>query len=129
MKAILITILFFSSCSIFSQTHTFDSLVSEINKSGKIKGIICDNEAQTSTLPFTDIAIKNTSITSTSDLNGNYFFNLKPGNYTLIFTFLGYKTIEVKNIKVTANCITIYNQTMSSLEFDPNLSSTNTIEQ
>jgi len=128
MKAIFIILIFLSSSSIFSQNFEPNSLVSDFNKSGKIEGVIVDYKASTSILAFTNITVKNTSISTTSDINGEYKLKLMPGNYTIIFDFIGYKTIEVKNINVIASYTTTLNQKLSPLQPNADLTFTNTPE-
>lgn len=128
MKASLIILILLYSSSIYSQNYEPNSLVSKFNKTGKIEGVVVDYETLSSTLAFTNITIKNTSTSTTSDINGEFKLKLKPGNYTLIFTFIGYKTIEVKNVIVTASNTTILNQKMSPLQLNSNLNSTSISE-
>ena len=128
MKAIFIILIFLSSSSIFSQNFEPNSLVSDFNKSGKIEGVIVDYKDSTSILAFTNITVKNTSISTTSDINGEYKLKLMPGNYTIIFDFIGYKTIEVKNINVIASYTTTLNQKLSPLQPNADLTFTNTPE-
>ena len=47
-------------------------------------------------LPSISVTIRNTTLGATTDVNGNYNIsgNLEPGNYTLIFTGIGYQRKE-----------------------------------
>jgi hypothetical protein len=62
-----------------------------------ISGVVSDKSGEE--LPFATIYIKETGFGTTTNLDGNYEFSLDPGNYTLIFQYLGYKT-ESRNISV-----------------------------
>ena len=65
-----------------------------------ITGKIID--ADSANLSFATVYVKNTTYGVSADYNGNYFIELKPGNYTLIYSYLGYTTIE-KEIVLKAN--------------------------
>ena len=73
---------------------------------GGIKGRIYD-ELNNQPLPFVNLLIQGTTTGASSDIDGNYEISkLKPGVYTLIATFVGYKTktiyeIDVNSIKPT----------------------------
>ncbi len=49
-------------------------------------------------LPFASVYVKNSTYGVASNYNGIYFLELKPGNYTLVYSFIGYKTVEKKII-------------------------------
>jgi TonB-dependent starch-binding outer membrane protein SusC len=46
-------------------------------------------------LPGVSVVVKGTTAGTTTDANGNYSVNVPDGNSTLIFSFIGYKTIEL----------------------------------
>ena len=123
----LLLILTFSTVS-YSQSFSLGSLVSEMNKNGFIEGIIIDNNNNKEPLPFVDITIKNSQLTTVSEIDGSYSIQLKPGVYTLIFSFIGYKTIEVKNIKIASNKKVNSNQIMSSLKIESDVTSISSME-
>ncbi|MBL4724694.1 MAG: carboxypeptidase-like regulatory domain-containing protein [Lutibacter sp.] len=123
----LILILTFSTVS-YSQSFSLGSLVSEMNKKGFIEGVIIDNDNNKEPLPFVDITIKNLQLTTVSEIDGSYSIQLKPGVYTLIFSFIGYKTIEVKNIKIASNKKVNFNQIMSSLKIESDVTSISSME-
>lgn len=64
----------------------------------QINGIVKDNKNQT--LPFVNIYVENTYIGTTSNEEGNYELNIrKADTYTIVFQFLGYKTVK-KTVKI-----------------------------
>ncbi len=69
---------------------------------GTLSGKVLDFEMNNEPLPFANVYIKGTEIGSTTDFEGLYTFNVLPGTYTLVFSFIGYETVEVNNIIVTA---------------------------
>ena len=61
----------------------------------QIKGAVTDNKNEP--LPFVNIYIENTYTGTTSNEEGNYELNItKPDSYTVVFQFLGYKTVKKK---------------------------------
>src|SRR5690606_29928097 len=69
--------------------------------SGTISGKITDKDYNNEPLAFANILIKNTTLGTISDIDGNYSINnLNPGVYTIVVSFVGYETIEVPNVKV-----------------------------
>lgn len=60
----------------------------------QVSGKIVD-ETENSPLPGVNIIVKGTSIGTTSDVNGAYSLEVPEENSELIFSFIGYKTVEV----------------------------------
>jgi len=89
-------------------------LVSAQSK-GTVKGTLTDGEVNNEPLPFANVFIKGTTIGGTSDFDGNYTLSLNEGNHVLVFSFIGYQTVE-KNIVVKANEILTINQKLSAKE-------------
>ena len=82
---------------------------------GTIKGLLTDNETSGEPLPFANIVIKGTSIGTTSDFDGNYTLSVPAGNQIVVFSFLGYKSIE-KPFSIKAGQSITINQLMSAEE-------------
>lgn len=80
---------------------------------GTVTGVLTDKDANNATLPFANAAIKGTSNGTTTDQNGKYSISLAPGNYTLIFSFLGYENVEVP-ISIKAGETITVNQSLGS---------------
>ena len=74
--------------------------ISNISISAILKGKIVDENNKP--LPFASVYIKNTTYGVSADYNGKYFIELKPGTYTIVFSFIGYKTKE-KKISLSTN--------------------------
>lgn len=71
--------------------------VNYAQNTGLIVGKIMDNELDNTPLAFANLSIKNTSITSQTDLTGLFLIeNLEAGDYTLVCSFPGYETQEIK---------------------------------
>lgn len=76
----------------------FFFLVICFQSAAQIKGTVVDYNNQP--LPFVNIYIENTYSGTTSNTDGDYELNVsKPGNYTVVFKFLGFKTLK-KSISV-----------------------------
>lgn len=71
--------------------------VSYAQNTGLIVGKVMDNELDNTPLVFANISIKGTSIEVQTDLTGLFVIeNLEAGDYTLICSFSGYETHEIK---------------------------------
>lgn len=68
---------------------------------GKIKGRVLDRETN-SPIIGANVFLENSSLGTVTDVNGNYFIiNIPPGAYTLRVSYIGYSTINIKNIQVS----------------------------
>ena len=69
-------------------------------QNGVIKGRVY-NSINNQAIPFANIAIPNTTLGTTADVDGNFRLDkLKPGNYNLICSSLGYQTQFLYEIRV-----------------------------
>ncbi len=103
MKTILTTLLLVATAQIFAQN------------TGSIGGTLTDKELNNEPLAFANILIEGTTKGTTSDFDGLYeITNLEPGIYTVIFSFLGYETVSMPNVKVEAGKISTINLAMSA---------------
>ena len=104
MKKIYIALLLLINTVAFSQSK------------GTISGTILDKEFDNAPLPYADVYIKGTSIGTTTEFEGKYNLQVEPGTYTVVFSFIGYKTIEEKNVVVKAGQNIVLNKTLSASE-------------
>ena len=104
MKRIYIAILLLINTVAFSQSK------------GTISGTILDKEFDNAPLPYADVYIKGTSIGTTTEFEGKYTLQVDPGTYTIVFSFIGYKTIEEKNVVVKAGQNIVLNKILSASE-------------
>ncbi len=74
--------------------------------SGYIKGIVTD--INNKPLPYASVYVKNTTYGSATNLKGEYFLELTPGNYTIVFSFLGYKPVE-KQVSIKSSKAVVLN--------------------
>lgn len=82
---------------------------------GTIKGMLTDKEMNNEALPFANVVIKGTTIGTQTDMDGNYAISIKAGSYSIVFSFLGYKTVEVPVIVKSGETV-IINRLMSAEE-------------
>ena len=125
MRLLVTSILIFSSTFLYSQSFEVGSLIADSSKKGKIEGVVLDNEVNNEPMAFANISVKNTDFETTSDLDGSFSFNLKPGKYTLEIQFLGYATIELGNVEVVAGNTLSIKQKLSALKLNSDISSVN----
>ncbi|MBE0423437.1 MAG: carboxypeptidase-like regulatory domain-containing protein [Lutibacter sp.] len=125
MRLLVTSILIFSSTFLFSQSFEVSSFFADAPKNGKIEGVVLDNEIENEPLAFATITVKNTDFETNSDLDGSFSFNLKPGNYTLQVQFLGYETIELRDVAVVAGNTLSITQKLKALTLNTDISMLN----
>ncbi len=82
-------------------------------QNGTITGVVSDQDLKGEPLPFANVTIKGTSYGATTDVNGKYAVEVPEGNYTIVFSFLGYQSKEVP-FSIKANEKIEMNQTIGS---------------
>ena len=76
---------------------------------GKISGFVKDQETG-DPLPGVNIIINETMMGAATDINGFYIIlNVPVGTYVLKATYIGYKTVDISNIRVHADLTTEVN--------------------
>lgn len=81
---------------------------------GGISGTLYDGEAN-DVLPFANVLVKGTTKGTTTDFDGKYEFEMEPGMYTVVYSYLGYETKEITGIEVKANEYAIVDVTLNVL--------------
>ena len=88
--------------------------LSHAQNTGSVVGKLTDKEYNNEPLAFANILIKGTTKGTTSDFDGLYQLeNLDPGIYTLVFSFVGYETVEIQ-ATVVAGKVTEVNVPMGA---------------
>ncbi|NOX38897.1 MAG: TonB-dependent receptor plug domain-containing protein [Calditrichaeota bacterium] len=73
---------------------------------GKITGLVTDKKTG-EPLPGVNIVLEGTNYGAATDVDGVYFIlNVPAGTYTLRAIYLGYKTVEVQQVRVMADLTT-----------------------
>lgn len=68
---------------------------------GTIEGVLTEKEIGSQPLSFANVFIEGTTMGTITDFEGTYkITNVPPGNYTVIFSFVGYETQEIPNVQV-----------------------------
>ena len=87
--------------------------------SNHINGVISDKHGEP--LPFASIYIKNTTYGVSSNAFGEYFIELKPGNYTIVYSYIGFKSDEkliiLQDIPQKINTI-LYKNDQNLIEYE-----------
>jgi len=91
----------------------FSFILSSFFSQSKIIGKVIDEEFN-ETMPFANVLVKGTNKGVTTDFDGNYSVNIQAGTYTLIFSFVGYKTKELTDIIIKENDVKEINVNLSS---------------
>ncbi|MEO8516330.1 MAG: carboxypeptidase-like regulatory domain-containing protein [Flavobacterium sp.] len=82
-------------------------------QNGTVTGVVSDQDLKGEPLPFANVTIKGTHYGATSDVNGKYAIDIPEGNYTIVFSFLGYQSKEAP-LTIKANEKIEINQTIGS---------------
>lgn len=77
------------------------SMISIAQNTAKVSGVITDKDSK-QPVSFVSVSLKGLMTNAESDINGNYEIAMKPGSYTIVYAFIGYKTFE-KEVTVTEN--------------------------
>src|SRR5690606_2352805 len=77
-------------------------------QNGIVSGVVSDKDFNGSPLPYANVIVKGTSHGTTTDESGKYELQIAPGNYTLVYSFVGYEPREesvalVPNAQITLN--------------------------
>ena len=118
MRFLLVVLLVISAEFLQAQSFETSSFFATTNQNGVITGQILDSETANEPLPMASILVKDTDVNCTSSLDGTFKLNLKPGNYTLEVSFIGYKTVEINAIVLESSKTVFQNIIMSPLEMD-----------
>lgn len=125
MRLLVTGFLIFTSTFLYSQSLEVSSFFADAPKNGKIEGVVLDNEVDNEPLAFATITVKNTDFETNSDLDGSFSFNLKPGNYILEVQFLGYETIELRDVAIVAGNTLSITQKLKALKLNTDISQVN----
>lgn len=72
-------------------------------QTGNISGTVVDAD-RGETLIGVNIIVRGTAFGTATDLDGNYTIrNIRPGEYTIEFRYIGYETVLVTGVRVNAN--------------------------
>jgi outer membrane receptor protein involved in Fe transport len=87
-------------------------VISGAQTTGKIVGTVIGTDTNEG-LPGANIMIEGTYKGTAADLKGDFFMiNVRPGEYTLVVSMIGYKTQKVQGVRVSVNRTTTVNVRM-----------------
>lgn len=92
----------------------FTMMVSFAQEKGIIKGTVYDKEFNNEPLPFANVYVKGSTLGTTTEMDGTYMFNVVPGSYTIVFSFLGYETVYKEGVVIKKGETFILNQSLSA---------------
>ncbi len=82
---------------------------------GSVVGVLSDKEMNNEPLPFATVQLKGTTKGTTTDFDGLYeIANVEAGTYTVVFSFVGYETVEIPNVVVEAGKVTTINTALGA---------------
>ncbi len=103
------------SARLFLLAVLFVFVVSDAFGQGKIAGRVTDGQNGESLIGV-NVLIDGTSQGTVTDVDGNYIIvNVRPGTYTLVFSYVGYQTHRVEGVQVTTGQTTRYSLEMNEL--------------
>jgi len=80
-----------------------------------LKGVLLDGEMNNEPLSFANVFIKGTSKGTTTEIDGTYILKVEEGSHVLVFSFLGYASLEVPVVVKWGETLTI-NKTLKAAE-------------
>ncbi|HAV54147.1 MAG TPA: TonB-dependent receptor, partial [Aequorivita sp.] len=83
------------------------------SQTGVVTGIINDGEYN-DVLSFANVIVKGSQTGTTSDFDGKYNLKLDAGTYTLVFSFVGYQTKEITEVKINPGQTTTVDVTLNA---------------
>ncbi|NNL00885.1 MAG: TonB-dependent receptor plug domain-containing protein [Eudoraea sp.] len=93
----------------------FVAMAGSAQELGSIVGLLTDKEYDNQPLSFANVVLKGTAKGTTSDFDGIYEIqNVEPGTYTIVFSFLGYETLEIPNVIVESGKVTEVNTALGA---------------
>ena len=91
------------------------SLAAVGQTTGSIVGLLTDKEFNNEPLAFANVIIKEQNKGTTSDFDGLYALeDLPTGTYTIVYSFVGYETVEITDIVVEEDKVTTVNVPMGA---------------
>ncbi len=70
---------------------------------GKISGVVRDKQ-NNEPLPGVNVVVEDTYLGASTDADGSFIIlNIPPGNYTLLFEYIGYQAVKLENVRVVAD--------------------------
>lgn len=84
-----------------------------VAQNGKVTGTLTDRTMNNEPLPFANAVIKGTATGTMTNESGTYTLNVTPGKHTLVFSSMGYETLELPIVVQPGATLTI-NQSLGA---------------
>src|SRR5690606_27649481 len=81
---------------------------------GRVTGTVIDGRSNEA-LSYANVIVKGTQKVVNTDFEGDYALELQDGIYTLVFSFVGYETKEIEEVKVEKGKSTVIDLTLNPL--------------
>jgi TonB-dependent receptor len=91
----------------------FLTFLGSAQEKGILQGVVTDKEMNGEALPFANVFIKGTTTGVTTDFDGNYTLNVSEGDVVVVFSFVGYETVELP-LRVVAGEVHTRDQLMQA---------------
>ena len=89
------------------------AVISDVYAQGKIAGKVTD-QTSGEALIGVNVVIDGTTQGTTTDIDGNYvILNVRPGEYTLVFSYVGFQAQRIDGIRVSTGQTTRFDLSMS----------------
>jgi hypothetical protein len=86
-----------------------------IGQNGIIRGSVIE-ESNGETIIGVNVYIKDTSIGTVTDLDGEFTLEVDPGTYTVEVSYIGYQTVNIEDVEVKAGEVSLLNDIRLSEE-------------
>lgn len=103
MRYFTIVFLLIISNNITGQSLKIGSLISNFNQNCIIEGVVLDAENGYEPLFYAEVTVKELNKTVSTEIDGSFKLNLRPGKYTFVYSFIGYETVQKLNVEVKSN--------------------------
>lgn len=81
----------------------------------QVNGSVLDGDNNKEPLAFANIRVKGLDIDVETSMEGVFELNLLEGNYTFIIDFIGYEPVEIDNVIVSKDHLTLSPVVLSAL--------------
>ena len=88
-----------------------------------VNGNVLDGEFNNEPLAFANIKVKGLDISTETSISGKFELRLLEGNYDLIVEFIGYEPVEIRNLEVSREKVSLKPIILSSYQPEYDLAS------
>jgi len=85
-------------------------------QSGSVSGTVIEGNG--TPVAFLNVSVLGTSVGAATDFDGKFTFNVEPGTYSILFSYVGYKNDTVQGVVVSSEETTTLDHTMGASAVD-----------